>query len=169
MTPAANTQAFTFLCSIAGGVAIALLYDLFRIKRRAFKTGNVMTYVEDLVYWLLVAVVMFTVVYYSNEGELRSYLFVGTLIGVVLYALLLSKAVMNSSLFVIDIVRKAIKIIYRIVAFPFRLLFKLLSVPAGISRKFAGKTLRGIRKAGKNRLAGAAIWKKAFKNMRKKI
>lgn len=169
MTATVNTQAFTFLCSIAGGVVIAFIYDLFRIKRKAFKTGNLMTYVEDILYWLLVAVVMFTTVYYSNEGELRSYLFIGALIGVVLYALLLSKAVMNSSLFIINIVRKTIIIICRIVSFPFQLLFKLLSIPAGISRKFAGKTLRSIRKAGRNRLAGTAIWKKAFKNMRKKI
>ena len=169
MTISVSTQAFTFLCSVIGGIAIALIYDIFRIKRKAFKTGRFMTYVEDLLFWLLVAIVMFTMVYYSNEGELRSYLFIGTLIGVVLYALLLSKPVMNSSLFIINILRKIFKTVYSIVSYPFKLLFRLLAIPLRISRRLAGKSLRSIRKTGRNRLAGAAIWRRAFKNMRKKI
>lgn len=169
MTVSVSAQAFTFLCSVLGGVAIAVIYDIFRITRKAFKTGSVVTYIEDLVFWLLVAVVMFTMVYYSNEGELRGYLFLGTLLGVVFYALLLSKPVMDSSMFIINILRKIFKAVYFTVSYPFKLLFRLLAVPLRISRRLAGKSLQGIRKTGRNRLAGAAIWRRAFKNMRKKI
>lgn len=169
MTISVSTQAFTFLCSVIGGIAIALIYDIFRIKRKVFKTGRLLTYIEDLLFWLLVAVVMFAMVYYSNEGELRSYLFIGAFIGVVFYAMLLSKPIMNSSLFIINILRKVFKITFTIVTYPFMLLFKLLAIPLRISRKFAGKSLRSIRKTGRNRLAGAAIWRRAFRNMRKKI
>lgn len=169
MTISVSTQAFTFLCSVIGGIVIALIYDIFRIKRKAFKTGKFLTYIEDLLFWLLVAVVMFAMVYYSNEGELRSYLFIGAFIGVVFYAMLLSKPIMNSSLFIINVLRKVFKITFTIVTYPFMLLFKLLAIPLRISRKFAGKSLRNIRKTGRNRLAGAAIWRRAFRNMRKKI
>jgi spore cortex biosynthesis protein YabQ len=169
MTISVSAQAFTFLCSVIGGIAIALIYDIFRIKRKAFKTGKFMTYVEDLLFWLLVAIVMFSMVYYSNEGELRSYLFLGAFIGVIFYALLFSKAVMNSSLFIINILRKIFKAVFFIVSYPIKLLFRLLAIPLRISRRFAGRSLRSIRKTGRNRLASTAIWRRAFKNMRKKI
>ena len=169
MTVSVSDQAFTFLCSVVGGIVIALIYDIFRIMRKAFKTGNLMTYIEDILFWLLVAIVMFTMVYYSNEGELRSYLFIGTLLGVVFYALLLSKPIMNSSMFIINILCKIFKAVYFIVSYPFRLLLRLIAIPIRISRRFAGKSLQSIRKTGRNRLAGAGIWRRAFKNMRKKI
>jgi spore cortex biosynthesis protein YabQ len=169
MTVSVSAQAFTFLCSVAGGIAIALIYDFFRIKRKTFKTGVFLIYIEDLLYWLLVAVIMFTMVYYSNEGELRGYLFIGALLGAVFYALLLSRPVMSSSMFVINILRRVFRAVYSVVSYPFRLLFRLLAIPARISRRFAGRSLRNIRKTGRNRLAGLAIWKRAFKNIRKKI
>lgn len=169
MTVSVSSQAYAFLCSVAGGLAIALLYDIFRIKRKAVKTGNIIIYAEDILYWLLAAVVMFAVLYYSNEGELRSYLFIGTLLGVIFYALLLSKYVMKSSMFIINILRKIAKVAWYIVSYPFRLLFGFLAVPVRFSRRLAGKSLQGIRKAGRNRLAGVAIWRRAFKNIRKKI
>lgn len=169
MTVSVSSQAYIFLCSVVGGAAIALLYDIFRILRKAIRTGNLATYLEDLVFWILVAVVMFATVYYSNEGELRSYIFLGTFLGVVLYALLLSKAVMNSSLFIIRIVKGIIRIIWTVVTFPFRMILRVLAIPAKAAAGYAGKSFRNIRRAGRNRLSKAAIWKKAFRNIRKKI
>jgi len=65
---------------------IAFIYDAFRIKRRAVKTSALVTYIEDIIYWIIVSIIMFAVVYYSNEGEIRGYLFLGTILGAVLYA-----------------------------------------------------------------------------------
>ena len=56
---------------------IAFIFDLFRIKRKAVETGNLLTYIEDLLYWIIAALVMFAVVYLANEGELRGYIFLG--------------------------------------------------------------------------------------------
>jgi hypothetical protein len=34
-----------------------------------------MIYVEDFFYWIIAALVMFAIVYLSNDGELRGYIF----------------------------------------------------------------------------------------------
>ena len=60
---------------------IAFIYDVFRI-RKAIRTSNIIVYFEDFIYWILVALVLF-VVYISNEGELRGYLIVGAIIGII--------------------------------------------------------------------------------------
>lgn len=116
MNNSVSSQAMIFLCTVAGGGAIALVYDLFRIMRKAVKTGTLVTYAQDLLFWLIVSIIMFLTIYYSNDGELRAYLFIGACIGVILYALLLSRIIMASSLFII-----------RIVFYPFRLILQMLN------------------------------------------
>ncbi len=114
ITPVCS-QVIIFLYTVAGGAVAALVYDLFRIFRKAVRTGSFVTYVQDLLFWLIVSVIMFLTIFYSNDGELRAYLFIGACIGVVLYALLLSRIVMASSLFII-----------RIVSWPFKGIIQLL-------------------------------------------
>ncbi|NJD01056.1 MAG: spore cortex biosynthesis protein YabQ [Ruminiclostridium sp.] len=169
MTVSVSSQAYVFLCSVAGGVVIALVYDIFRIMRKVIKTGSLFTYVEDLLFWILVAVVMFATVYYSNEGELRSYIFLGTLLGVVLYALLLSKAIMNSSLFIIRIVKGVLRFLWMVLSFPIRVIIRIFAIPGKAAARYAGNSLKKIRRAGRNKLSRAAFWRKAFRNIRKKI
>lgn len=110
-----NSQALIFLYTVIGGAAVALVFDLFRILRKAVRTGSLVTFAEDLLFWLIVSVIMFLTIFYSNDGELRAYLFIGACIGVILYALLLSRIVMASSLFII-----------RIVSWPFKCIIRML-------------------------------------------
>lgn len=164
-----STQAYVFLCSVIGGILIAFVYDLFRIKRKAMKTANLFVYLEDLLYWVVVAVIIFAVVYYSNEGEIRGYVFIGTVLGIILYALLLSKPIMGAALFILHILSVILKFLWKIFSFPFRVLFKLAAIPARSSTRFAGKAVVGVRRIAKNRLSKAALWTRVLRNIRKKI
>ena len=164
-----SSQAYVFLCSIAGGMAIALVYDVFRIFRKTVKTGRLITYVQDLLYWLIVAVIMFLTLYYSNDGEVRAYLFIGAFLGVILYALLFSRIVMESSLFLVKVITYLIKGIILIISYPVRLILKLLSVPARKLARIMKKTAKKAGGIGKTRFFKASFCKKKLKNMREKI
>jgi len=122
MITSVSNQAYVFLCTIIGGMAIALVYDFFRILRKAVRTSGTVTYVQDLLYWLIAAAIMFITVYYSNDGQLRAYLFAGAITGAILYALLFSNMVMRSSLFIIKIVSKAVKAAVFIATYPAKLI-----------------------------------------------
>lgn len=164
-----SAQAYVFLCTIVGGMAIALVYDVFRIFRKAVKTGSVVTYVQDLLYWLIVALIMFLTIYYSNEGELRVYLFIGAFLGVVLYALLFSRIIMGSSLFIIKMVAEVIKALIFVISYPVRLILRFMEVPARKLARTARKSMRKARSNGRVRLSKLMFFKKTFKNIRKKI
>jgi spore cortex biosynthesis protein YabQ len=164
-----TSQAYIFLCSIAGGIAIAFIYDLFRIRRKAVKAGNFITYLEDLIFWLLVAVIIFAVIFFSNDGEMRGYIFIGTALGVILYMLLFSKLVMKSALFVIHIIAKVLKFFWFVISYPFRLVCRLISIPAGFIVINLRKSAQSVRRAGRNRLSKTMIWRRMLKNIRKKI
>lgn len=48
-----NNQANLFLIFTINGVIIGLLFDFFRILRRSFNTKDFVTYIEDILFWLL--------------------------------------------------------------------------------------------------------------------
>lgn len=162
-------QVYAFLCTVAGGMAIGLLYDIFRIFRRTVKTGTLAAYVQDLLYWLIVAVIMFMIIYYSNDGELRAYLFLGAFLGVLLYTLVFSRIVMESSMFIIRIAVKLFKLIILIVSYPIKLVLRIFSVPAKLLAERAAMFMRKVKRWSKIRASRRAFLKKSLKHIMKKI
>ena len=169
MPVSVKNQIYVFLWSIVGGALIALIYDLFRIKRKAVKTGIVAIYFEDLMYWIIVAAIMFAVIYHSNEGEIRGFIFIGTILGVILYALLFSKIIMKSAIFILRLIFNILKKLWKIATFPFRLIFKILSYPAKPLARTAQKSYRSVRAFSRNRITKIKMWGKRYKNKIKKI
>jgi len=164
-----STQAYIFLCAIVGGIVIAFIYDIFRVKRKAVKTSAIVIYVEDLVFWLIVVAVMFAVLFFSNEGEIRGYIFIGTILGIILYNLIFSRIVMAAFLFILKMLYKALMFLWRLAAYPFKILFKMLSLPARHISKTTKKAFHKVRGAGKNSLTRFSVWRKSLRNIRKKV
>ncbi len=80
-----NGQVFTFLMTIVTGMLLGGLFDCYRVLRRTFKPKAFMTWLADLLYWLVATVVMFIALVFSNWGELRFYVFIGVLSGLGVY------------------------------------------------------------------------------------
>jgi len=162
-------QANIFLFAVAGGMLIAFIYDIFRIKRKTVKTRSFGVFIEDFVFWVLVALIMFAVVYFSNEGEVRGYIFLGAAIGIVLYSLLLSRLVMKLFLAVIGILKRIFKGVWFVISYPFRIVIRILKVPCGFMAKISRKAARRVNRVRKSQFAKLYIWKKMIKNKIKKI
>jgi spore cortex biosynthesis protein YabQ len=164
-----GSQAYVFLYSILGGIIIAFIYDIFRIKRKRVRTRSILLHVEDFLYWMIAAIVMFATVYYSNEGEIRGYIFFGTALGVIFYVLVFSRIIMKISLTIIDFIVKTVVIIWRIITYPFKIIFKILAVPTRFLFKLFKRFFRGAKKASKHGTTKMALWGKAIRRRRKKI
>lgn len=48
-----NNQAQLFLIFTINGIIIGLLFDFFRILRKSFNTVDIVTYIEDILFWIL--------------------------------------------------------------------------------------------------------------------
>lgn len=151
-------QVYIFLYAILAGALAAFLYDILRIKRRAIKTGVIIISLEDILYWLVAAVLLFLIVYNSNSGEMRGFIFIGNIIGAVLYESLLSKIVITSSVMIINLIKRLLLFIWKIISFPFILAYKIISVPVRLLLRLITKVLRffGRAAAGIFKKAGAA-------------
>ena len=169
MPVSVSDQAIIFFYSGLGGMLIAFLYDAFRIKRKAMKTGTFSLYVEDIVYWVIVAIIMFGTIYISNDGELRGFIFLGTFIGIIIYILFLSKIVMMILITLLRIIHKVFTMVWKVATYPFRVIFKILSIPGLLILSRIKRISKRIKVTSKSRLSKAAIHRRIFKNVRKKI
>ena len=73
-------------CLFLVGVFLAASYDVLRILRGIIPHSVFFVNLEDLIYWIYVAVVVFVELYDKNDGRLRGYVFGGLLAGMVIYA-----------------------------------------------------------------------------------
>ena len=78
-------------CFFLVGVFLAASYDLLRILRGLIPHSGFLINLEDLLYWIYVAVVVFVQLYEKNDGRLRGYVFGGLLAGMVIYAVSFSR------------------------------------------------------------------------------
>ena len=60
-------QALLFLIFIVNGIIIGLLFDFFRILRRSFKTKDFITYIEDILFWVLTGLLLLYSIFTFNN------------------------------------------------------------------------------------------------------
>lgn len=152
-----SDQVYIFFCTILGGMAISFLYDIFRISRRTLKTGKTLIHIEDLLFWIFSAVLMSVIIYYCNSGELRFYMFLGALLGAVLYELLFSRIIINASIFILNLLFKVTKTIISVISYPVRSVYRVFKTPV---KRLICKIKAAIRKAKADRIAKAMSKKK---------
>ena len=134
-------QLFCLLIFILTGIVIGILFDIFRILRKSFKTTDFITYLEDIIFWILTGCIMLFSIFIFNNGEIRSYVFIGIAIGIILYMLVISR-------FFIRISVNIIKFIKRILSYPIKLIKKVVTK---IILKPTLKILKNIHDLTKNK------------------
>ena len=132
----AQNQAYLFLVFSLTGVIIGILFDFFRILRKTIKTPNIITYIEDVIFWILTGILILYNIWYFNDGEIRIYMFLGIILGVLIYMSILSKMI-------ILIFSKILQTIIKILEIPFKtikLIFtKITTLIVQIIRNFTKK------------------------------
>ena len=115
-----QNQAYLFLIFSLTGVEIGILFDFFRILRRTIKTGNIVTYIQDILFWILTGILVLYNIWYFNNGEIRVYMFLGIIIGTLIYVSTLSNIfvklftrILNTIIKVLEIPFKTIVAIFR--------------------------------------------------------
>ena len=109
---------------------IGFIYDLYRISRRIFRPRKLATFIEDLLFWLVIGAAAFFVLILSNDGQLRLYTFLGFVTGSMLYISFLSPYVLKLILLILRIIKKVCMGILRILIFPIRKIIFILKIPA---------------------------------------
>lgn len=95
------------------GVLFGVLWDVFEIKRAFLRSGKILIFFEDLLYFALFTIVFVMTVFVTNYGYIRWYEFVGVLCGFAFYKAFFSKTVVAVISFFIRLARRIIGAVLR--------------------------------------------------------
>lgn len=133
-------QLFNLFIFTLTGIIIGILFDIFRITRRSFKTPDIVTYIEDIIFWFLTGIILLFTIFTFNNGEIRLYIFISLLFGLSLYILTLSKHFIKINV-------KILEFIKRILYIPIHIIINFIIIPFfNILHKIKIKMTKWIKK-----------------------
>ncbi len=122
-----SNQAYLFLVFIVNGVLIGLLFDFFRIARKVIPTNDFVTYIEDVLFWILAGSTVLYSIFIFNNGELRLFMFLGIILGAFTYMVFISSYIIKINVKIINILiipfKTIFKILHKIFFRPFTVIF----------------------------------------------
>ena len=122
----AQEQAYLFLVFSLTGVAIGILFDFFRVLRKTFKTADIITYIEDILFWVLAGILILYNIWYFNNGEIRLFMIIGIIMGALIYTLTLSNLFVSIDSFLMSLIKKALTFLYNFFNIPIKLVKDIL-------------------------------------------
>lgn len=117
-----NIQFSIILYALLAGILTGLMFDLYRIIRGS-KIPKAIIVVEDTLFWVLAAMVIFTFLLYTNYAFLGVYLYAFMLISLGLYMKFVSNKCIRFELEVVNGVGKAFRVIFKNIIYPFKIIF----------------------------------------------
>lgn len=149
-------QAFSLVLTIGIGFLVGIIYDIYRVTRGIWQPKKLGTFIGDFFFWVIITALVFTLLLFGNWGEVRIYVFLGLALGFLIYikyCSLKGQWVISKIFFSIY---KMLKFIWKIVTWPFLIIYKIVLVPLGLLAtgfyavgKFIKKVLVKIKKKAK--------------------
>ena len=84
------SQEQVFILFLSIGITIGILLDIFRSIRKVIKTSDTITMIEDIIFITLSGILIISGIIKLNNGEVRLFLFIGILMGLLIYILTIS-------------------------------------------------------------------------------
>lgn len=113
-------ETIVFLASINTGLIAGMIYDVYRVFRYYSKPKKILSFIEDLIFWLLISIVFFFTLIKTTEGVIRGFLFFGFLLGLAIYFKLISKYIFIIIKGIIRLILDLINEILKIITFPYK-------------------------------------------------
>lgn len=117
-----NIQFNIILYALLAGVLTGAMFDLYRIVRGS-KVPKVIIVIEDILFWVLAAMVVFTFLLYTNYAFLGAYVYVFMLISLALYIKFVSNICIKFELEMIRVLSKVFRVAFKNFIYPFKIIF----------------------------------------------
>lgn len=141
-----SKEAFVFLCAALTGAGIVFVYDLFRLMRCRSVGSAVLLHFQDGIFWLIALCMMFTVVFYVNNGTVRFYELLGAGLGALVYSFTLSAWILKIFMILIDGFLKIFSFFLKILLTPLVFMYNIMYRCVGFVLGPVTRLLRRSRK-----------------------
>lgn len=112
--------------ALLAGLLTGVMFDLYRIIRGA-KVPKIITFIEDILFWVLAAVIVFTFLLYTNYAFLGPYVYIFMIISLLFYLRFISNLIYKVEIKVIETVSRIVRVIFKTIAYPIKLIYSKIS------------------------------------------
>ncbi|MCS7463195.1 spore cortex biosynthesis protein YabQ [Paenibacillus doosanensis] len=105
-----QVQFVTMGMMLLGGLSLGGLFDLYRVLAGQLRAPRYAYYLLDIFFWCVGTLLVFKLLYMSNLGQVRMFIFIGLFIGVGVYFLLFSRTVIGIIKWMIRAVHATIRV-----------------------------------------------------------
>ena len=109
--------------SLLAGLLTGVLFDAYRIIRGS-NISKIVIWIEDLLFWMLCAVIIFTFLLYVNYAFLGFYVYLFIFLSLILYFKLVSNKVIKIEIIIKTETLKVIRIIFKNIIYPFKIILE---------------------------------------------
>ncbi|MBE6050099.1 MAG: spore cortex biosynthesis protein YabQ [Clostridium sp.] len=121
-----SVQFDIILYSFLSGLLTGILFDAYRIVR-GFRCSKIVMIIEDILFWILCALIVFAFLLYTNYAFLGVYVYLFVFIAITLYFKTLSKYIINSEKSILKKLFKLCRITKNNFIYPFKIFFSKIS------------------------------------------
>lgn len=98
------------------------MFDLYKIIRGT-KVPKIIIAIEDTLFWILTAMIVFSFLLYTNYAFLGAYVYAFMLISLGLYMKFISNKCIKFELEVVNVTSKVFRVIFKNIIYPFKVVF----------------------------------------------
>lgn len=120
-----NNQLGLFIMYIAGGIIICLIFDIFRALRKSIKTPDIITYIQDTLFWIITGALLIYLTFVLNSGNIRLYSFLGLFLGGLLYYFTVSRYFIKGSVKLFTFLKDIFIKVFSFFIIPVKKIFKI--------------------------------------------
>ncbi len=120
-----NNQIYLFAIYMLCGIVIGIGFDIFRVLRKSFRTSDMVTYIEDILFGILTGIFLIIMLFIFNNGQLRFFIFVAIFLGLLLYLLTISKYFIKINVIILAFIKKLV----HMMLYPIQKLYKIMTKP----------------------------------------
>lgn len=139
-------QFFNFSAAIGIGLIIGVLFDIYRGLWKKWASASKTMPFWDVLWWLLVTALVFLLLLNLNWGELRLYILLGQLIGLVFYFKKLSLYFLRNFILFLHCMENVVKKMIALIVIPLKIIIKILVFPLMMIRLFFYRFKKVVKK-----------------------
>ena len=117
-----NVQIDIVVYSILAGILVGILFDFYKIIR-GVKIPKIVMIIEDLLFWILTALVVFVFLLLNNYAFLGPYVYIFMIITLLFYIKLISPIIVNIEKKLISFFISILRIVLKNMIYPIKIIY----------------------------------------------
>lgn len=120
-----NMQFNIVIYSIIAGIITGILFDIYRIIRD-LNSKKVIAMIEDILFWVLAGMIVFTFLLYTNYAFLTPYVYIFIIISLSFYFKFISRYFYNTEKVIVSTICRIIRVAIKNLIYPLKfILYKV--------------------------------------------